>query len=174
MKKKDRKNTKMGIGFGEAFVITGIAAAYIGPKGMPKFAREAGRMSGSAVRMIKQGREAVTEFNQQNNIHELHKELQEGLDEVTRVRNEWRSLTRPSSVTKALLQPPPTSTHTIQHDSGPAHLQTPPLSETLLSDSQPLQFSETLRNSSQGGNGHIGGASLIAETMEILRQSPTR
>ena len=56
------------MGLGEVVVMMGAAAMMIGPKGMPNMARQAGRALGTAARMLKEGRAAISTFSKRTNL----------------------------------------------------------------------------------------------------------
>ena len=59
------------MGLGEMVVMMGAAAMMIGPKGMPNMARQAGRALGTAARMLKEGRAAISTFSEENQLAEV-------------------------------------------------------------------------------------------------------
>eukprot|EP00037_Helgoeca_nana_P003015 m.37543 g.37543 ORF g.37543 m.37543 type:complete len:233 (-) comp13115_c0_seq1:210-908(-) len=90
------------IGITEMAFISAVGLAVIGPTGMPKMARQAGRTIGQALRFLRQSQAAISTFSKENQLNDLKGELEQGIDEVNKIRNEWQSMTSGSAFKNAL------------------------------------------------------------------------
>ncbi|CAK0785402.1 hypothetical protein CVIRNUC_008611 [Coccomyxa viridis] len=79
------------ISTGEILVILGAAGLLIGPKELPGLARGAGRLTGRAAAFLTRSRAAFLKFSDENEITELHKEMQQSLAQLQQIQYELRS-----------------------------------------------------------------------------------
>lgn len=103
------------IGVGEVLTITGLTAIIIGPAGMPRFARQVGNVLGRTMGFLKKSRSSIASFSRENQLTDLHDELQAGIKDVSRIRQEWYQMTQATNLTDALFNPGTHGTNDTGH-----------------------------------------------------------
>eukprot|EP00040_Diaphanoeca_grandis_P042943 m.266473 g.266473 ORF g.266473 m.266473 type:complete len:193 (+) comp67622_c0_seq1:295-873(+) len=127
-------------GVGELLFITIAGAVVIGPKGMPRFANQIGFYMGRSMSFLQKGRQAVTTFSQQNNISDMHGDLQKGLHDVNKIKAEWDALRYETDLTNMLFRdeqrnPPQSGADVAPHTPSPLPTPPPPASTAAATPS---------------------------------------
>ncbi|KAH7543977.1 hypothetical protein JRO89_XS15G0076000 [Xanthoceras sorbifolium] len=97
-----------GISYGELFLIIGATAALVGPKDLPKIARTAGRLAGRAIGYVQLARGQFDNVMQQSQARQVHKELQDAMQQLEAIRHEIRTVSfiNPGPMTRKLMDSP--------------------------------------------------------------------
>ncbi|CAL8465965.1 g5501 [Coccomyxa elongata] len=99
-----------GFSYGEVIVTVAVLAVIIGPKELPIIARAAGRMTGQAAAFLSRSRSQWQKFAEENEIAQLHKEMQESLGQLRAIQNELRygpQLMNPGPLAQRAMGVPP-------------------------------------------------------------------
>ncbi|KAK9902249.1 hypothetical protein WJX75_009429 [Coccomyxa subellipsoidea] len=79
-----------GFSYGEIIVTTAVLAVCIGPKELPLIAKTTGRLTGQAAAFLSRSRSQWQKFAEENEIAQLHREMQESLGQLRAIQNELR------------------------------------------------------------------------------------
>ncbi|BDA48266.1 probable Sec-independent protein translocase protein TatB at N-terminal half [Coccomyxa sp. Obi] len=120
-----------GFSYGEVIVTVAVLAVVIGPKELPIIARVAGRMTGQAAAFLSRSRSQWQKFAEENEIAQLHKEMQESLGQLRAIQNELRygsQLMNPGPLAQRAMGVPPmraVGQAAAPNQATPAHAQPP-------------------------------------------------
>ncbi|KAL5725200.1 hypothetical protein ACHQM5_008370 [Ranunculus cassubicifolius] len=95
----------LGVSYGEIFLIIGASAVLLGPKDLPMIARTVGRLAGRSIGYVQLARGQFENVMQQSQAKQVHKELQDTMQQLEAIRHEIRSISfmNPGPMARSLM-----------------------------------------------------------------------
>ena len=84
----------MTLGPSEIAFVAVAGLVVVGPRGIPQLAYGAGQALGTAARLLRQGQATVGAIAREQQLHDLHAQMQRDMADIDGIRREWHRLTR--------------------------------------------------------------------------------
>ncbi len=143
------------MGLGSALLVVGTSLLVLGPKELPAVARRAGFAVGRSLAFLRSARNAVRDASKDPEVAAMAREVEKGLEDMRRIRDEIQSLSAKRAVPYLLAEAGGSKTDEPKTGERAAPLpQMPPVASRMYSPTHTDRMEVA------------GGADLLIEAMQ--------